>query len=245
MRYYSTPAFKITIIPCGYNPEELYPVNKMMAREILKLDPKEFILLQLGRIVPRKGVDNLIHALSKLKSANMNVRLLLVGIEQGVEMFRLQTLARENALEEFVTFTGPENREMLKYYYSAADIFVTTPWYEPFGITPLEAMACGTPVIGAEVGGIKYTVLDGQTGFLVPSRDPDMLAQKIRLLNSKPRLHLKMSNNALERVKSEFTWDKVAAQMDRLYEHILISSRQTSISMFTSPSQPNQNSFLM
>ena len=60
-----------------------------------------------------------------------------------------------------VTFTGRRPRELLKLYYSAADAFVTTPWYEAFGMTTIEAMACGTPVVGARVGGIKYSVLDG------------------------------------------------------------------------------------
>ena len=78
-----------------------------------------------------------------------------------------------------MTFTGRRPRESLKLYYSAADVFVTTPWYEPFGITPLEAMACGTPVIGSSVGGIKYSVADGETGYLVPPRDPYALADKL------------------------------------------------------------------
>jgi D-inositol-3-phosphate glycosyltransferase len=71
---------------------------------------------------------------------------------------------------------------MLKYYYAAADVFISTPWYEPFGITPLESMACGTPVIGSNVGGIKYTVVDGETGALVPPEDPAALALKIEEL---------------------------------------------------------------
>jgi glycosyltransferase involved in cell wall biosynthesis len=74
---------------------------------------------------------------------------------------------------------------MLHYYYSACDVFTTTPWYEPFGITPLEAMACGTPVIGSNVGGIKSTVMDGRTGFLVPPNDHASLGRRIiELLSS-------------------------------------------------------------
>ena len=72
------------------------------------------------------------------------------------ELARLMQIARDEKVAERVTFVGRRQRDVLKYYYSAADVFVSTPWYEPFGITPLEAMACGTPVIGSNVGGIKY-----------------------------------------------------------------------------------------
>ncbi|MGI8549258.1 MAG: glycosyltransferase, partial [Dehalococcoidia bacterium] len=84
----------------------------------------------------------------------------------------LQAIAREENVESDGIFAGRRGRDVLKYYYSAANIFVMTPWYEPFGVTPLEAMACGTPVIGANVGGIKFTVRDGETGYLVPPQDP-------------------------------------------------------------------------
>ena len=88
------------------------------------------------------------------------------------EIGRLQALAREENVEERVRFVGRRGRDDLKYYYSAADVFITVPWYEPFGITPVEAMACGTPVIGSNVGGVKFTVRDGETGYLVPPNDP-------------------------------------------------------------------------
>ncbi len=77
----------------------------------------------------------------------------------------LQEIAREENILERVIFAGRRGRQELKYYYSAADVFISTPWYEPFGITPLEAMACGTPVIGANVGGIKHTVVDERNGL--------------------------------------------------------------------------------
>src|SRR5690606_34084512 len=108
-----------------------------------------------------------------------------------------------------VTFMGRKQRDLLKYYYAAADVFVTTPWYEPFGITPLEAMACGTPVIGAAVGGIKYTVEDGKTGFLIPPNDPSALAQKITTLVNHPMLRRSARDQAILRVNRLFPWSKV------------------------------------
>ena len=219
---------KITIIPCGYNPTEFFPVDKAFARTLLRLEQDEFILLQLGRMVPRKGVDTVISALKHIGQLKKKVRLLIVGGEtdhpdpaQCPELARLMELAMEEGVAAEVSFTGRKNRNMLKYYFSAADIFITTPWYEPFGITPLEAMACGTPVIGSDVGGIKYSVKDGDTGFLVPSRDPVALADRIRYLLQNPLLVRKMKTRAIHRVQSLFTWLKIAEMMDDLYVSVI------------------------
>jgi glycosyltransferase involved in cell wall biosynthesis len=138
------------------------------------------------------------------------------------EIARLLQIARAEGVEDMVTFVGRKNREMLKYYYCAADIFISTPWYEPFGITPLESMACGTPVIGSNVGGIKYSVLDGKTGFLVPPNDPDTLASKVHLLASNPALHQQMRKASIQRVKENFTWQKVALLVADLYKQIQV-----------------------
>jgi D-inositol-3-phosphate glycosyltransferase len=122
------------------------------------------------------------------------------------------------------TFVGRKNRRELKYYYSAADIFITTPWYEPFGITPLEAMACGTPVIGANVGGIKFSVVDGETGYLVPSGDPFALAEKAARLFHDEALLARMKENALKRVNGTFTWRIVCDQIKELYLNVEASA---------------------
>jgi phosphoheptose isomerase len=194
---------------------------------VLDLPPDEKIVLQLGRMVPRKGVDNVIRALAKLNYETHPVRLLIVGgetddadLSKNQELVRLLDIAAQERVTAQVTFTGRKNRDILKYYYAAADIFITTPWYEPFGITPLEAMACGTPVIGSDVGGIKYSVADGKTGFLVPPEDPDRLAEKITELLDNPSLRAKMRENAILHVNSFFTWTRVAQMMHAVYERL-------------------------
>jgi phosphoheptose isomerase len=102
---------------------------------------------------------------------------------------------------------------------------VTTPWYEPFGITPLEAMACGTPVIGSNVGGIKFSVRDGETGYLVPPRDPDALAERLAHLFGHPRLLNLLGRQAIHRTDDLFTWRHVASAVAALYERILTPVR--------------------
>jgi glycogen synthase len=109
----------------------------------------------------------------------------------------------------------------LRQYYGAANVFVTTPWYEPFGITPLEAMACARPVVGSAVGGIKSTVRDGGTGFLVPPRDPDALAERFARLLRDAALLERLGHNALQRARTHYTWDKVVDSVGAVYEEVL------------------------
>jgi D-inositol-3-phosphate glycosyltransferase len=99
-------------------------------------------------------------------------------------------------------------------------VFVTTPWYEPFGITPLEAMACGVPVIGAAVGGIKFSVADGVTGFHVPPRDPAALAARIEQLHAQPALARALGRAGIRRVRALFTWDRVAGELAEVYQGV-------------------------
>ncbi|WP_261387625.1 glycosyltransferase [Chitinophaga pinensis] len=137
------------------------------------------------------------------------------------ELHRLRSLAEELNISEQVVFVGQKEREELKYYYAAADLFITTPWYEPFGITPLEAMACGTPVVGSNVGGIKFSVLEGKTGALVPPKDPEALAAKVNSLLRSPVRLREMSANAIRRINKLFTWELVAQDMQTVYEKII------------------------
>ncbi len=227
IKHYNADPRKITIVPCGFNPDEFHVIDKATARKKLQLNKDESILLQLGRMVPRKGVDNVIRSLSKMNGRRNNVRLLVVGGESDIpdelltpEIGRLKRIAIEENVSEHVIFTGRKRRDILKYFYAAADVFITTPWYEPFGITPLEAMACGTPVIGANVGGIKYSVSDGKTGFLVPPNDPSALARKIEQLIFDPRLMAIMKNNAVKHVNKYFTWRSVAISVSCLYDKV-------------------------
>jgi D-inositol-3-phosphate glycosyltransferase len=194
IRWYNADPARITIVPGGFDPSELWPISKALARVSLGLTPDEPIILQLGRMVPRKGVDTVIRGFARLRREHgIAARLLVVGgdsndADAGVtpEIGRLQAIARAEGVADHVVFVGRRGREVLKYYYSAADVFVTTPWYEPFGITPVEAMACGTPVIGSNVGGIKFTVRDGETGYLVAPDDPAAIGERIATCTAIP-----------------------------------------------------------
>jgi glycosyltransferase involved in cell wall biosynthesis len=224
--YHADPG-KISLAPCGFDPGEFGPVEQDAARRRLHLPTGEPVVLQLGRMVPRKGVDNVILGVAELiKAYGIPARLVIVGSDQpyageSSELNRLARIADDAGIRQWVSFMGQQERDRLKDYYNAADVFVTTPWYEPFGITPVEAMACGTPVIGANVGGIKYTVLDGVTGYLVPPKDPVALAARLADLLSDPDRRARFSRQALRRANELFTWQQVALMLSMAYQDVL------------------------
>jgi glycosyltransferase involved in cell wall biosynthesis len=140
----------------------------------------------------------------------------------------LLDVARESGVLDQVEFTGRRGRNQLRRYYCAANAFVSTPWYEPFGITPVEAMACATPVVGSDTGGIRYSVSDGETGFLVPPRDPDALAAKLAVLAHDPSLADRMGRAGARRANRLFTWQTVGEQLAAVFE-VLIRQRVRTV----------------
>jgi len=233
-RHYGADRSRIEIVPCGFDSEELWPAHEQ-ARKLLGLDPHEFIVLQLGRMVPRKGVDNVIESLAVLRDDyGIQARLLIVGGDvpqdgkpASAEFARLMQLAASLDLQQQVVFTGQKPRAELAYYYSAANVFVTTPWYEPFGITPLEAMACATPVVGAAVGGIKTTVQEGVTGYLVPPKNPQALANRLALLHASPAHAQQLGWQGWRRAHQFYTWRSVAERVSAIYQKVVIHAVDT------------------
>jgi D-inositol-3-phosphate glycosyltransferase len=229
IRHYDADPSKVVIVPGGVDPGDFWPMSKQFARVALGFEPDERIVLQLGRMVPRKGVDTVVRGFARLmRDHGIRGRLIIVGgatdqpdPKQTPEIGRLMSIAKDEGVSRSVTFTGREPPERLKLFYSAADAFVTVPWYEPFGITPLEAMACGTPVVGSNVGGIKFTVRDGETGYLVSPRDPEAVAERLAHLYRHPRIRDVLGRKGVLRVHDMFTWQGVAASIAALYERIL------------------------
>ena len=241
MRLYGAGEARIHTVPCGVDLAEFGPGARTAARRTLGLADDEFVVLQLGRLVPRKGIDNVIRALARL-DPRLRARLLVVGGESAEadetatpEIARLRAIAAEHGVADRVVFTGRRQREQLRDCYAAADVFVTTPWYEPFGITPLEAMACGTPVIGSAVGGIQYSVIDGVTGYLVPPRDPAALAARLAHLRANPALAAALGRAGIHRVRSMFTWDRIAGELADVYRAVATPQRRPAAARNTLP----------
>ena len=227
--YNADPA-KVTVVPSGVNIERFRPSDGEATRRRLGIDPNTFVIAYVGRMLPRKDVRNLIRAEALLaRQVDRPVKVLLVGgdtdspnPEITPEIGELQRLAADLGTLDQLLFTGRRQPDELRHFYSAGDVAVTTPWYEPYGLTPLEGMACGVPVIGSAVGGITYTISNGETGFLVPPRDPQALADKLRYLLDHPLERNQMGSAGRRRVEREFTWQVVAERTAALYREILI-----------------------
>lgn len=233
MTLYGADARRLCVVPCGFDPAEMTPIDRAAARAHLRalLPPRRdaFVVLQLGRLVPRKGIETVVRALGELRRRQgVAARLLVVGGESTradeaitPEIGRLRRIAQDEGVAEDVVFVGRRGRDELRWFYAAADVFVTTPWYEPFGITPLEAMACGRPVVGSRVGGIQFSVRNGRTGFLVPPRDPRALARRLAYLY-RHRDHADALGRAgLRRARAAFTWERVTQQLALAYRSVV------------------------
>ena len=230
---YGADPLRLRMVPCGFDAAEFEPLDQDTARRALGLPTDVPIALQLGRMVPRKGVDTAIEALAHCPD---NAQLIVVGGSSSVpdpatnpELARLMAVARTAGVADRVTFAGARPRDALKLYYAAADVFVTAPWYEPFGITPLEAMACARPVIGSDVGGLRYTIDDGVTGMRVPPRNAAAIGAAMNRLFADPARARAMGAAGLERARERFTWRQVALQMEEVYRETL-AKRGRSVS---------------
>jgi glycosyltransferase involved in cell wall biosynthesis len=234
---YGADTSRMRLIPCGVDRGRFHPVPKAAARRAVCLTTDEVCLLQLGRMVPRKGVDDAIRATAFVRHLyGVPARLLIVGGEVDdpntqttPELERLREVARNADVADAVTFIGRRGGDVLRFYYSAADVFVTLPWYEPFGMTPLESMACGTPVVGSRVGGLKYSIRQGETGFLVPPHDPRAAAARAAELCTNPAMRASFAAEALRDVHERFTWGDVTESMVGLYEAARARARARSI----------------
>jgi len=237
MQLYDADPRKLAVAPCGFDASEFFPMDRRAARARLGWDAQAFTVLQLGRLVPRKGVDNVIRGVAQLRLRHgADARLCIVGGNTDQpneiatpEIARLRALAQAEGVADLVHFAGRRGREHLHLFYAAADVFVTTPWYEPFGITPVEAMACARPVIGARVGGIASTVVDGITGLLVEPRDPRGLADALHHVMRNPAAAAAMGQAGRARALLEFTWEGVARQLVQVYESARTEARVPAV----------------
>ncbi len=220
VRHYDAPPRNIQVIPAGVNLEMFQPVDRDAARAELGIK-EERVILYVGRIEPLKGIDILLRAVPMLEYGQ-DLRVLVVGGNPGndAELDRLKSLTAELGIGDTVTFTGSVPQSTLPTYYSAADVFVLPSHSESFGLAPLEAMACGTPVVVSRVGGMKTFVNSGENGYLVPWRCPESFAQRLDVLLANPELRDAMGQAAREKALS-MGWASVADQMlDYYSSHI-------------------------
>ncbi|MGE5221046.1 MAG: glycosyltransferase [Omnitrophica WOR_2 bacterium] len=233
---YQTDTRKVIIIPPGVDLDHFYPIPPDEAKEFIGIPKDQRMLLFVGRIEPLKGVDTLIQAIALLQSeaefSGEDICLSVIGGEPDVspqslsdEMARLQDLRKQSSARDLVAFLGRRSQDTLPYYYSAAEAVVVPSYYESFGMVALEAMACGTPVVASQVGGLAFLVQDGQTGFTVPVDEPQALADRLAELINDPDLRREMGAQAADFAR-EYAWEKIAARIVKVYQEVLFPQVQ-------------------
>jgi glycosyltransferase involved in cell wall biosynthesis/phosphoheptose isomerase len=208
---------RLTVIPCGVDLSLFGPDGPA--------DPRGSELRRLvcvGRLVERKGMGNAISALEHVPGAE----LVIAGgparerLHEEPEARRLLAIAREAGVADRVQLRGRLERGDVPPLLRSADALVSVPWYEPFGIAPLEAMACGVPVVASAVGGMIDTVVDGVTGMHVAPRDPERLAAALNALLAEPDLRAGFGRAGVERARRLYDWRRIAAATLDVYERM-------------------------
>jgi glycosyltransferase involved in cell wall biosynthesis len=211
------PRSRISVVPCGVDLDRFTPDGPRARRGA------KHRLVTVGRLVPRKGFDLALTALAQLPDTELVVA---GGPERGrlsadPEFRRLRQIAERLGIADRVRWPGQVARTDMPALLRSADAVLCTPWYEPFGIVPLEAMACGVPVVAAAVGGIPDTVVEGITGALVGPRQPKDIARKVRTLLDNPALRAAYGSAGRDRALARYSWDRVAADTLRAYGRLV------------------------
>jgi D-inositol-3-phosphate glycosyltransferase len=228
---YQADVGNIQIISPGVDNSRFYPIPSDEAKEFIGIPPCDRMLLFVGRIEPLKGLDVLMRAIALMvergKYELTPFCLAVIGGDPNAnantmteEMARLQEMRSELDLQDFVMFLGKKEQDTLPYYYSAAEIVIVPSHYESFGMVALEAMACGTPVVASQVGGLAFLIQDGITGYHVPVGDPEALCDRITALLSDPELRTRLGNQAAL-FAERYQWQNISTQIRTLYHEVL------------------------
>ncbi|MGX4655443.1 glycosyltransferase [Micromonospora sp. SCSIO 07396] len=220
------PRSRMTVVPSGVNLDTFAPLGPAVDRDADR--PR---VLTVGRLVERKGFQTVIRAMALVPDAECVV----VGgppaglLETDPCARRLRALAGTCGVADRVRLVGAVPREEMGRWYRSADVLVAAPWYEPFGLTPLEAMACGVPVVGTAVGGIRDTVVDGVTGDLVPARDPQALGDALAGLLGDPARRYGYATAALQRARRSYSWATAADRLTEVYAEVAAVRRPSRV----------------
>lgn len=220
----------IRIVPPGVDHTIFFPRERLAARERLHLTGLR-LALYVGRLQPHKGPDvavrTLAEAVARDPEVTRDLMLAIVGgpsgTGQGAEVAHLMQLAAALGVSERVMLFPPLPQARLADVYAAADVVLVPSRSESFGLVALEAQACGTPVVAAAVGGLRFVVRDGQTGYLVEGHDPADHAERMLQILRDPTLAGQMGTTAA-REAVRFTWDATASELAGIYRELVAHS---------------------
>ncbi len=225
---YRTDRRKIAIVPPGVDLARFHPMPQTEARARIGVRQDGYLLLFVGRIEPLKAIDSLLRALALLRAERSQLAEAICTLVVGgdgetsapdAETRRLMALREQLHVGQRVRFLGARAQEALPAYYAAADALIVPSDYESFGMVALEAMACGTPVIASEVGGLAFLVRHGVNGFHVPTRDPAKLARRMACLLTHPERRAELGR-AARATALEYGWEHIADRLLRVFQDV-------------------------
>jgi D-inositol-3-phosphate glycosyltransferase len=224
---------RVRVAPCGVDLSLFTPNGPTEPRP-----DDRYRLVFVGRLVERKGIGNVISALADVP----NAELIVAGgpdqadLADDREIKRLRALAEHAGVADRVVFRGRVGRPDLPALLRSADAVLCVPWYEPFGIVPLEAMACGVPVVASAVGGLIDSVVDGTTGLHVPPRSPERIAEALNELLPDEERRRAIGRAGARRARSRYSWDRVASLTLQAYDSLLPVSLSEMLSEYAGSS---------
>jgi D-inositol-3-phosphate glycosyltransferase len=232
---YGADPSRIQVIPCGVDLDLFRPIPRREARDYASIPDDRFLLTFVGRLERRKGVDTMLEAMGLLLSERPNLPLHAVIVgghpkdQEPAEMpapevrerRRFRKIMDRYGMADRATFTGGLPQHLLHNYYSAADVTIIPSYYEPFGMTALEALACGSSVIASRVGGLKTTVKEGEVGLQFEAQDPQDLADRIGYLVEHPEVNARLRRNARPYVERHYSWRAVSECVAAAYREVL------------------------
>jgi len=215
----------IRVVPCGVDVARFTPTGPRAPRT-----PGRYRLVAACRLVERKGIADVVAALAGVPGAELHVAggPAAGRLDRDPEARRLLALAAEHGVADRLVLHGRVGRAAMPSLLRSADAVVCAPWYEPFGIVPLEAMACGVPVVATAVGGQTDSVVDGVTGAHVPPRDPDALAATLRALLADPARRAQLGAAGARRARERFAHDRIAAATRDVYVDV-VAGREPAV----------------
>lgn len=229
-RYGATSA-PIDVIPSGVDTAAFAPASRAV-RARFGLRPDEFVVAQHARLEQRAGIDTAIRAIAALNAEHGVRARLLIAAEPSdldplaaAEIARLRGIAALAGVAAQLSFVGTGRAAVLRDAYAAADAAVVLPTDGQGTGSPLLAMACGTPVVCADVGGLRWAMQHEVTGFLVPAGDPAAVAERLARLRRNPELGRAYGRAGIRRVRAGFTWRHAAGALARVYAAVLAPHR--------------------
>lgn len=233
--FYNCPEEKVFVIKGGVGVKNWPLIEKEKARDTLRLNKNQFIILFVGRLEWRKGIGTMIGAVRLLRDKIPDLKVLIVGgkifgpninAADLKEYKRLQKKAKEDGVADLITFVGNVDHGRLPVYYRSADVFAVPSYYEPFGLVALEGMASKVPVVASRVGGLAMTIQDKKTGLLFEPRNALSLQEKILEIYNSKDLASTLAENAFEEISKNYSWRRATEKIASIYNSLINEKKE-------------------